>query len=86
MDCLLRNGHPAAQDEPQGGIVDPIQPKGFHHHVEHGGDEVAEGDFFDLDHLEDRNSGHTLQKAVKVSEATRKLLEKLTLSYAATNP
>ena len=40
----------------------------------------------DITTLEDRNSGHTVQKAVKVPEATRNLLDKLTLSHVALDP
>jgi hypothetical protein len=40
----------------------------------------------DMTTLEDPNSGHRLQKAVKVPEATRNLLEKLALSHVALDP
>ena len=37
----------------------------------------------DIATLEDCNTGHTLQKAVKIPEATKSLLEKLRLSQVA---
>ena len=37
----------------------------------------------DMTTLEDRNSGHTLQKVVKVPQATRNLLDKLSLPHVA---
>jgi len=51
-DRLLHNGHPAVQNEPQGGIVEPTQLRDFHYNVELGEDEVAEGDSFGLGHLD----------------------------------
>ena len=40
----------------------------------------------DMATLQDRNSGYTLQKAVKVPQATRNLLDKLALSHVALDP
>jgi transposase len=40
----------------------------------------------DITTLEDSNSGHTMQKAVKLPEATRNLLDKLALSHVALDP
>jgi transposase len=40
----------------------------------------------DITTLEDRNSGHRLQKAVKLPEATKNLLDKLALSHVALDP
>jgi transposase len=40
----------------------------------------------DITTLEDCNSGHRLQKAVKVPQATRNLLDKLALSHVALDP
>ena len=51
-DRLFHNRHPAAQNEPPGGIVETIQLRDFHHNVEYAGDEVAEGGSFSLGHLE----------------------------------